>query len=96
MPTDYQGERRAGELINALTGAITSKYVSTIGGTTKKSGSYEDFIGDRDMARVILVSDKVETPHIYKSLSVQFKKRLMFAEVKVVTHLNTRKQRRAF
>ncbi|KAI8904371.1 thioredoxin-like protein [Gorgonomyces haynaldii] len=81
MPTDYQGERTAKAIVDAVIPTITSKYVQRIGGSTKKAVSLDAFT-EQQLNKVILVTDKPAIPPLFKALSVNFKDRLVFGTVK--------------
>jgi protein disulfide-isomerase A6 len=88
IPNDYNGERKAASISNAVLATLTSKYIVSIGGSGKKALDYDHFVGEREMGRVILVTAKSDIPYMYQSLSVQFKDRLTFGLVKVCLFCN--------
>jgi protein disulfide-isomerase A6 len=84
LTKDYNGAREAKPMAETLLAAITKKYVKSIGGKAKSSPSIEDFTNEKagELAKVILFTDKSNTPDLYKALSVSYKDRLLFGEIK--------------
>jgi protein disulfide-isomerase A6 len=58
--------------------------VKKIGGKSKKSINLEDFqvLSDGKLHKVLLVTDKKATPPLFKALSIEFRDRLVFGEIR--------------
>lgn len=84
VPTDYNGERNRKGIVDSLIPLIPSKFVNRIGGKSKKAITYEEFQGleEGKLHKVLLVTDKKATPPLFKALSIEFKDRLVFGEVR--------------
>ena len=82
--TDYQGERKAKAVVDTLIPLIPSKYVKKIGGKSKKAITLEDFkaLSEEKLHKVLLVTDKKATPPLFKALSIEFRDRLVFGEIR--------------
>ena len=71
------GPRTAKGIADALTSALPASQINKI----KDTLSYSNFTTASTLPKVVLFTDKPKTSALYKSLSLQFKGRLAFAEV---------------
>eukprot|EP00002_Diphylleia_rotans_P031473 TRINITY_DN6537_c0_g1_i2.p1 TRINITY_DN6537_c0_g1~~TRINITY_DN6537_c0_g1_i2.p1 ORF type:complete len:640 (-),score=159.51 TRINITY_DN6537_c0_g1_i2:151-2070(-) len=76
-PIDYQGERTGDAIIKFATGLIPSK-VQNI----RNEGDLKKTIEESDKPTAILFTSKTETAPLYKSLSLEYQKRMTFTEVR--------------
>ncbi|KAL4419270.1 hypothetical protein ABPG77_004828 [Micractinium sp. CCAP 211/92] len=77
-PTDYQGPREAKALANTAVGLLTGKHVTRVKSLQDLAG----LMAASDKTKVVLVTDKKQTPPMFKSLSQRFAGQgLLFAEV---------------
>ncbi|KAJ3149461.1 hypothetical protein HDU89_003825 [Geranomyces variabilis] len=81
LPQDYNGPRTAKGLVEAAVAAITGN-VAQIGGSGKRAVAYEDFLEKTELPRAILVSQKSSTPPLLKALSVEYRDRIYFGELR--------------
>ncbi|KAJ3169341.1 hypothetical protein HDU87_000661 [Geranomyces variabilis] len=81
LPQDYNGPRTAKGLVEAAVAAITGN-VAQIGGSGKRAVQYEDFLEKTELPRAILVSQKSSTPPLLKALSVEYRDRVHFGELR--------------
>jgi hypothetical protein len=58
MPTDYQGERKAGPIANAVIAVITDKLVKKIGESGKKGIEFSAFKENAVISNLIRISAK--------------------------------------
>ncbi|KAJ3158261.1 hypothetical protein HDU86_002970 [Geranomyces michiganensis] len=81
LPQDYNGPRTAKGLVEAAIAAI-SGHVAQIGGSGKRAVAYNDFVEKTELPRAILVSQKSSTPPLLKALSVEYRDRVHFGELR--------------
>ena len=74
-PSDYNGPREAKALQDHASNLVPSNSKRL---TAKNAG---DFLKGAKMPKVVLFTDKSETPMLYKALSTEFKAHLAFGEV---------------
>ncbi|KAJ3112051.1 protein disulfide isomerase (PDI) protein [Phlyctochytrium bullatum] len=86
---DYTGPRTAKGIVDAVIPKIPS-FVQLVG-TKGKAKALDDFLGEGDLNKVILVSQKDRTPPLFKALSAEFYKRLTFGEVRSSDSATTEK-----
>ncbi|KXS20406.1 hypothetical protein M427DRAFT_66424 [Gonapodya prolifera JEL478] len=81
--TDYQGQRTAKAMVDFAISQIPN-YVVQVSESRKSAKSLPDFLSlnATELAHVILVSNKKDTPPLYKALANQFRNRLIFGEIK--------------
>jgi len=80
-PIEYQQARSAGPIVNFALSYLPN-YVTSI-----SSKNIKDFLAKQGISKCLLFTDKTTTPNLYKSLSVDFKDRLLLGEVR-----NTQKE----
>ena len=84
LAVDYQGDRSAGALVNYAVGRLPDKHVVSLSADASAiQSSLEDFMEkEEQLAKVILFTNKKNTPAIFKALTLEFKDRLVFGEVR--------------
>lgn len=83
ISTDYNGERKAKALSDFAAEKLPSNVIQlTHGKTNQGATSHEEFIENDTISRVILFTDKPTTSTLYKSLSVEYKGRVLLSEAK--------------
>ncbi|KAJ3008890.1 hypothetical protein HKX48_008286 [Thoreauomyces humboldtii] len=81
MPQEYNGPRTAKGIVDAAIGKLAN-HVIPIGGKGKRASTYDDFVAQSDLPRVVFASAKSATPPLMKALSTEYLGRIAFAEVK--------------
>ncbi|CAG8568985.1 13515_t:CDS:2 [Racocetra fulgida] len=82
-PKDYTGQRTAKAIVDYAIAEIPS-YVHVISNDYKirKAFTMDEFFAKETVSKVVLFTNKNQTTPLYKALSCEFHKRLIFGEVK--------------
>ncbi|KAJ3344327.1 hypothetical protein HDU93_000117 [Gonapodya sp. JEL0774] len=81
--TDYEGQRSAKAMVDFAISNIPN-YVIPISGSKKTAKTLPDFLSlnGTELGHVVLLSNKKDTPPLYKALANEFRNRLVFGELK--------------
>ncbi len=80
-PVDYNGQRKAGDLVDFSVAMITDKFVTQIG-TNPNRQDITAFLEKSSSPKVILFNKKYGIPPLFKALAVDFEGKINFGEIK--------------